>query len=287
MRVGKKNYLRDELLQNLIDHILDISSGKCSIDDRMILNIFEKDKTIAEILSGLRFLYETLSFQNECLKEHTEKIISIQEEERLALSRDIHDDLGQLLAVMKIGIFSLGKKIPDDSELRENFLVLEDILNKSIQSLRNISSNLRGHELINLGLSGAIENHLLDKKKYSNINFIFFNKLSDIRIDKKIEMAIFRIFQEALTNVIKHAQANQVSVSLLGTKKDVSLKIEDNGKGIELEDLNKDKSFGIKGMRERANLYGGSVSIFNRAGKKGTCVKASLPALFLGKGAFV
>lgn len=277
LNLDKKDSSREELIQNIVQHIIEISQGNCAISDEMILSLSEQDESLAEVLSGLQILHETIVFQNKRLREFAKKVIAAQEEERRNLSRDVHDDLGQLLAALNLEIFSLKMEVSDNPSVEKKIASLEENLALSLKSLRNLSSNLRAHELHNLGLSGAIENHLVRLRQHSNIDFAFFDGKLDFISDKGIETTLYRIFQESITNVVKHAQANRVEILLRKEEGYICMEIQDNGKGFVVSDLNKKESFGLVGMRERAGLFGGSVDIFNRKSGKGVCVKVKIP----------
>jgi two-component system sensor histidine kinase UhpB len=202
---------------------------------------------------------------------------SIREEERGLIAREIHDELGQVLTVLKIQITLLANKLREDQkDLKEKINSLSEVIDESVESVQRITAKLRPGILDELGLIPAIEWQTQEFRKVTDKIFSLSLPSNEIRIDKEKSTVIFRIFQEAVTNVIRHATANHVYVSLNHNSPKLILEVRDNGSGISSEQINNQKSLGIVGMKERALAVGGEVNI-EGIPLKGTSVKVEIP----------
>ncbi|MEA4909244.1 MAG: PAS domain S-box protein, partial [Anaerolineaceae bacterium] len=209
---------------------------------------------------------------------------SVREEERASISREIHDELGQSLTGLKMDLYWLKSKI----EKQDTQSVAQARLNKIasmvmvvdliIDAVRRISTELRPSVLDTLGLVPAIEWLSKDFQSRSGTKCRFRSRLPDMEIDPKLSTALFRICQESLTNVVRHAQATRISISLRRENGDLVLEIQDNGTGIRQEDIEDIKSIGLIGMRERAHMFGGKIE-FNGKSGIGTQILARFPYL--------
>jgi signal transduction histidine kinase len=205
------------------------------------------------------------------------RLQSIREEERKRVSREIHDQLGQALTAIKIDVSSLIRGFPD-KEIKELNRV-PSILNSvdgAIQTVRRIATELRPGMLDDLGLVATIEWAGEEFGVRTGIKCILELPTDDLVVDQDTATAIFRIFQETLTNIARHANANEVRVRLAAEDGNVTLEVRDNGKGIPKEEPRKGESLGILGMRERATLLGGDLTITSGPGQ-GTTVIVRIP----------
>jgi signal transduction histidine kinase len=150
------------------------------------------------------------------------------------------------------------------------------MIDASVESVQKISSKLRPGILDELGLIAAIEWQAEDFEKLTNIKCSLSLPKAEIVLEKNKSTAIFRIFQEALTNIARHSQATKTAISLFNHQSNIYLEILDNGKGITQEQIRDFKSLGIHGMEERAMVFGGQVYIEGIAGK-GTTLKVEIP----------
>jgi signal transduction histidine kinase len=151
------------------------------------------------------------------------------------------------------------------------------LIGMTIKSVRRIAMELRPGTLDDLGLVAAIEWQAQNFQRRTGIQCeLFIEDGEDIGLDKELSTALFRIFQETLTNVARHAQATKVSIRLVESTGTLRLEIEDNGKGITEEDISNPKSLGLLGIRERALLFRGDVNITGSMGK-GTRISVSIP----------
>ena len=189
----------------------------------------------------------------------------------------MHDELGQTLTALKIDLSWLTKRLTQEQgSLLEKTGSMYELIDGAIQTVRRISTELRPGVLDDLGLADAIEWQAQELGKRTEIEFRFSARPERMVLDRDRSTAIFRICQEALTNVVRHADATRVSVSLKKQSDRVSLTIKDNGKGVEERQILDPGAFGLLGMRERARFLGGSVHIEGTPGK-GTVVAVTIP----------
>jgi PAS domain S-box-containing protein len=220
---------------------------------------------------------ETLKQSYEEIRRLTEHLQNIREEERTHIARDIHDELGGQLTVMKMDASWLSKKLVDEKDgVKQRIGNLMDIMGTMVKSVRRISSELRPSSLDNLGLTATIEWHLEEFEKRSGIKALFNKQKEELDIPDSLKNGLFRIFQESLTNVARHSWAKHVKVELLQKDGQVTLSIVDDGKGFDQEKAAKMKTLGILGMKERTAMMGGSYGIKTKPGL-GTTVTVILP----------
>jgi PAS domain S-box-containing protein len=218
-----------------------------------------------------------LESSHERLRALAGHLQAAREEERTRVAREIHDELGQALTGLKMDVAWLRKKLAKDQEpLREKTDSMLALMDQTIQSVRRISTELRPGVLDDLGLAAAIEWQIHEFQNRTGIKCVLASRLDDIRLDHLRSTALFRIFQETLTNIARHARASKVSIKLERKNRDVSLQVQDNGSGIPKNKLSDRRSLGILGMRERALLLGGEFMI-NGVRGKGTTVTARIP----------
>ena len=214
-----------------------------------------------------------LNTANEQLRALSARLLSIREEERTRISREIHDELGQALTGLKMDLSWLLRKSPENSlPFAEQIKPMTELINKTIQTVRRISTELRPGVLDDLGIVAAIEWLVEDFKNRTRIECTSFADLNGAVIGPELSTALFRILQEALTNVIRHAEATHVTIGIRNDAGVIVLEVEDNGKGISERNIRNARSLGILGIRERALLFGGEVHIEGAAGKGTTLV---------------
>jgi PAS domain S-box-containing protein len=205
----------------------------------------------------------------------SQRILDIQEEERARIARELHDQLRQELAALKIEAISLTEKLVDNAELHERARALQIIADRLIDTTDSLSLELRPAVLDKIGLFKAIERCTRDFEHRTGISCpTSFN--SGLNAPKATTTAAYRILQEALTNVRRHAKASQVKVKVSQENGSLVLSIIDNGIGVDISALNDRSSLGLLGMRERANIAGGTFQISSKIGK-GTGIHLSLP----------
>jgi PAS domain S-box-containing protein len=214
---------------------------------------------------------------NQRLRSLTAHLQSIQEEERINIAREIHDELGQQLTGIKLDASWLRNKTKIYlEEEKERMDRLINNINTTINNVRKIASNLRPGVLDDLGLEAAIEWQAAKFEEQNGISCLLKTSNVSDNYDKTVNTAVYRIFQEALTNVSRHANASKVTIKLYEKNGILALEVADNGKGIWETENNKTQSLGITGMKERAFMINGTFSI--KKGKEGgTIVSLSVP----------
>jgi two-component system, NarL family, sensor histidine kinase UhpB len=225
---------------------------------------------------------EKLEQSRRQLRALTARLQSSREEERSRISREIHDELGQLLTALKMDLRWLEKKIGE----RENDPALLPVLEKAVEagevadaaitSVQKIASELRPGTLDNLGLAAALRHEAGKFQERTGITCEVNLSEETLDLPRVASTAVFRIFQETLTNVTRHAKATRVRVQLSADGQELLLKVEDNGQGISSQSLASPRSLGLLGMKERAAVLGGEV-VVEPAGERGTRVTLRLP----------
>lgn len=210
------------------------------------------------------------------LRNLSSHIENVKELERTKISWEIHDDIGGTLTAIKIELAWLANRLTkDQGPLLEKAVSIENLVNRAIETTGRIARDLRPG-LLDLGIVPAIEWQAEEFQNRMGISCRFMCANAEINLEPELSVAIFRIFQETLTNIAKHANATEMRVSLHATKECVELEVADNGRGIEEEEKRKPDSFGIRGMLERSSYLGGDVKIEGAPGK-GTTVRVRIP----------
>jgi PAS domain S-box-containing protein len=222
---------------------------------------------------------DRLKASQDQLRDLSRHLESIREEERAKLAREIHDELGQMLTGLKIDIAWISRRIPrEEKPLVAKVKSMDELIDNATKTTQRISAELRPGVLDYLGLVPAIDWLIQDLGKRTEIKFDFKTSPREISLDRERATALFRICQEALTNVIRHAHATWVKITLKKDSDRIILVVKDNGKGISEEQISDPKSFGLIGMRERARSYRGDVKISSTP-RRGTSVAASFPLM--------
>lgn len=199
------------------------------------------------------------------------------ENERKRLAREVHDELGQVLTSLHLDISALRMKLGNKNPaLKKLILNMSDVTDQAINVLRNVAENLRP-VAIDMGITAAIEWLCNKFSAQSGILYTFHAPRQSINLDRQRTTMLFRIVQESLTNIMRHADARNVHISLLLDGADLSMEIRDDGKGFDHEEYGERKSFGLLGMKERALLLGGDFRIVS-AIDNGTSVYVRIPA---------
>ncbi|HTG61738.1 MAG TPA: PAS domain S-box protein [Terriglobia bacterium] len=210
----------------------------------------------------------------EQLRALAARLQSVREEERKRVAREIHDQLGQVLTAIKIDLSGVVRELPANQGDRTSSIL--KLVDETIQSVRRISTELRPGILDDLGLVDAVEWAGEDFEARTGTKCRLNLPEDDISIDPEQATAVFRIFQETLTNVARHADASEIEVRLAKDDRDLTLEVHDNGGGIPEDKLSNGESLGILGMRERALLLGGELTISGAPGE-GTTVRLRIP----------
>lgn len=220
---------------------------------------------------------EKLRQSHQQLRALTAHLQRVREEERTRIAREVHDELGQALTGLKLDVSWLAGQLPRKSRsLLERARSMASQIDATIQTVRRIATELRPGILDDLGLAAAVE---WQANEFQNRTGIPCEVRTDIRDDHRgpeCNTAVFRIFQELLTNIARHARARRVAVQLMESDGRIILEVRDDGRGITDEELSSPLSVGLLGMRERAELLGGEITFTGRPGE-GTTVIVRLP----------
>jgi len=221
---------------------------------------------------------DALKRQQQELRDLSARVLEAREEEKTRLARELHDELGQLLTALKMDLGWLRERLPADPELTAKAVEMGALLDRTVNSTRRISADLRPLMLDDLGLVDAASWLVDDFAKRSGvacrIELPGNGELGDI--SKAVATAVYRAIQESLTNIARHAGAKSAWVVFGVENGALHVEIEDDGRGIAPEDLAKARSLGLKGMRERIAYLGGSFEVA-RAPRGGTRLRIKVP----------
>jgi PAS domain S-box-containing protein len=235
---------------------------------------------ITERVRAEAALHETerLARLTEQLRELSTRLQSVREEERTHISRVIHDELGQSLTGLKMDLAWLQSHLdPQQPALLAKMQTMSRLIDTSVQTVRRISTELRP-AILDLGLVPTIEWQLQEFQTRTGIESKLISAPEETTLDPDGSTTVFRILQEILTNVVRHAEATQVEVELEETTTFLTLQVRDNGRGITESEIDSPKSIGLLGMQERARLRGGEVHLHGSPGR-GTTVIVRLPLI--------
>lgn len=228
-------------------------------------------------ISESKELQEQITNTSIQLRQLAGRLQEIREEERLNISREIHDELGQQLSVLKMDVAWLGKKMKNETpEAKDKINETLSLLDSTIKSVRRIASNLRPGLLDDLGLVAALEWHSKEIQNRTGIKVEFLTNAPDMVLPSATATALFRIYQESLTNVVRHAAAKSIIAELILENNFVTLTISDDGKGFDTNNMGTTGTLGILGMKERTLKLKGDYFIKSVQGK-GTMVKVIVP----------
>jgi len=218
---------------------------------------------------------EKLAMQREQLQALAKRLQQVREEERKMVARDLHDQIGQILTAIKMDTAWALRHLPDsEAEVHDRLAGSIDLINDGVKSVRRICSGLRPGILDDLGLAAAIEWQASEFATRTGIGCVVTVPSADLQVDNDRATEIFRIFQECLTNVARHAEATSVRASLSTQDEDLLLVVQDDGKGF--SESESTGSLGVLGMKERAKACGGSLQVSSSPGA-GTTVAVRVP----------
>lgn len=220
---------------------------------------------------------EELKKSHEQLRQLATHLQTVRESERAHMAREIHDELGQQLTGLKMDISWIGKKIPEgEAGLKDKVKETIELVDDTVKTVRRLATQLRPSILDDLGLVPAMEWQSEDFQKRSGIETHFNSGVNNIEIGDKTATCIFRIYQESLTNVMRHSKATKVGANLSFNEGSLILQIVDNGVGYNPEDINGKNTLGLVGMKERTIMLDGVFEIDSKPGR-GTTIKVSIP----------
>ena len=252
--------------------------------------VFDRNEKISKLIGTIQDITlqktakDTLKGSQDELKKFAAHLQNVREEERIMLAREIHDDLAQILIAMKIDLGLLKQSMlsivdaKNYSDVKTQFDDLTEIVNNTVITARRIMTDLRPEVLDMVGFTDTVKQHLNHFQQRHKIKCVFENQTPDLILDPDQSVALFRIVQEALNNVAKHARASQASVLLQQIEDKLLLKIEDDGIGFDLEEQksSETETYGLIGIRERVSLLEGELRIDSTKGG-GTTITISMP----------
>jgi signal transduction histidine kinase len=219
---------------------------------------------------------QELRVRDAAIREFAAHVEQMREEDRKYIAREIHDELGQLLAALHLEISLLnGLEDNRDGKMETIRRNMAELVDEADQSVRNVAEHLRPASL-GLGIISAIKKLTDEFRKHSGISCVLRLMEASIDLDENQTVAIFRIVQESLTNAARHSEASRVEITLSQNADDLIVEVRDNGKGFDSTDVARKKSFGLLGMRERAAVLKGDIDITSIPGQ-GTVVSVRLP----------
>jgi signal transduction histidine kinase len=244
----------------------------------VFLGLHDMNRMLNAELAERSLSEQRLRASEENLRALATHLQSVREEERIHIAREIHDELGQALTGLKFDLNSFARNYEsDDAEAKlEKQQALNVAIDRIINSVRRIASGLRPEVLDEIGLAAAFEWQAREFQRRTGIRCHVSIAAHFPDPDKDRSTALFRIFQELLTNVARHANATRVNVSLSHGESALALCVEDNGRGIKESEAQSPRSLGFLGLRERVLAFGGSIDVKGDEGK-GTRVCVSVP----------
>jgi signal transduction histidine kinase len=219
--------------------------------------------------------HEELAVNRRELQALARRLVLVQEDQSRALSREIHDTSAQALSALKLGLVRLKRKADSPEVVAQTVDELARIADTVVEDLHRLSVNLRPSSLDRYGLRAALEQLIETMRKQTGIEVEFCVEGMDERLPDDVETALYRIVQEATTNIARYAHATRASVTLMREPAAVFLAVEDNGAGFDVPDALSRGRLGLLGMRERAQMLGGTFTLWSRPGHGAkVCVSA-------------
>ena len=219
---------------------------------------------------------ENLQASREQLRALASRLQKVREEERTQIAREIHDELGQALTGLKLDIAWMKNRLPRDHEVMAQCVSIIERIDQTSNAVRRIATSLRPSVLDQIGLAAALEWQGQEFRARTGIDVVVEQACNGVPIPDDLGSSAFRIVQESLTNVARHAKATRVTIRLAQTETVMTLEVSDNGVGCAAACLDGTKSLGLVGMRERALACGGEFSITGLPGR-GTTVLMRVP----------
>ncbi len=252
-----------------------------SMDDVLRFATFVAEGTlISWLIDNRKIAADEIKRSREQLRALSLHQQAVREAERKRIALEIHDELGQSLTGIKMDVFWLNSQINEHigktPEISEKLKELLELINSTILSVRRITTDLRPAILDDFGLVAAIEWQAREFERKNEISCLFKTNIESLELESQSAIAVFRIFQETLTNITKHAAATSVDISFQELNGQLTLRVEDDGKGFDPNEKKDSYSLGILGMRERARLTGGELNVYSGS-ENGTVVELTFP----------
>lgn len=260
----------DYIVKPVIPEVL---SSKVAV----FIELYEKSAALAREVAERKLAEEQLRKSEENLRALAARLQLVREEERTRIAREVHDELGQALTGLKMDLTWLASRLENGHEpLTTKTESMSRLIDQTVQAVRRISAGLRPGVLDELGLAAAIEWQAKEFRMHTGIRCQVSLPPGSIELDAERATAAFRIFQELLTNVARHAKATRVDVGVRQDGSTLIVEVQDNGRGIVSTKLDSPRSLGLLGMRERVLMFGGKIEIAGDRGK-GTHARVSIP----------
>jgi signal transduction histidine kinase/CheY-like chemotaxis protein len=261
-------------------HTANVSRDHIGLESRIEQHTSElriANEALRREIAERQHIEEKLRSSHERLRSLSARILSIQEEERTRIARELHDDLAQLLTAIKIDASRLVKDVSSGASPPARVLEgLVPLIDTTFNAVGRIISELRPSRIVDMGLVAAIEKKLADFQQRTDIECELSIRPEDLRIPDDTAAAVFRILEEALTNIARHSGATRADVRLRQQTSDLLLEVRDNGRGIRDAERLGENAYGVIGMTERASLFGGTLTITG-VEARGTIVAARIP----------
>ena len=260
----------DYLIKPLVAEVL---RSKVSV----FVDLHKKNAALTNEIKERKVAETQLRESEVKLRALTARLISIREEERARIAREIHDELGQVLTGLKMDVTWLAKRLAgSEKQFVEKAEGMSQLIDSTMHLIRRISTGLRPEILDDMGLVAAIGWQAKEFQKRMGMRCRLKLPEDQAVLDNELSTAVFRIFQEILTNIARHAKASSVNVDMSISDELLELKVADDGIGISESQIGGHGALGLLGMQERAQLFGGRVNIQGTAGR-GTTVSVSIP----------
>lgn len=258
--------------------LLDIQGYHDKTDgpDRLLLWIDVALKA-ADQLRRIREAEQELAASRSQLQQLSARLLRLQEEERERISRELHDHLGQLLTAVGMDVeWALGHCPTEFPEVQERLQEATRLVQEAVQATRELSATLRPGELKGLGLEAALRKYTREFGRRSGLAATFSSNLGEHALSSEVATTIYRIAQEALTNIARHASATQVNVVVSRTETNLLMNVTDDGQGFDAARVADPHAVGLIGMQERARLIGGALAIRSAPGA-GAAITLEVP----------
>lgn len=251
--------------------------GAGNLDYKVGINsrdeIGQLSRAFDQMTANLKELTDSLHQSEERLRYLTSKILTVQEEERARLSRELHDDLGQSLLVLRMQLNAIIRKFSPETQIRQGLEEAGAYLLEIVQKVRRTSRDLSPSTLENLGLSAALKNLFEEFQRYHDRDTVIETDLDEVKdiLSSEASIAIYRLTQEFLSNVHKHAEASRVGVAIKVLPEKVAVTMEDNGKGFVVDEVKSQAQehggMGLISMEERLRILGSNFSLTSQIGQ--------------------
>ncbi len=262
----------DYLIKPLVPEVL---RSKVSV----FVDLHKKNVELTSEIKDRKIAEAQLRESEVQLRALAARLISVREEERARIAREVHDELGQVLTGLKMDVTWLTRRLAGtEKPLVEKAEAMSRLIDSTMHLVRRIATGLRPEILDDMGLVAAFDWQAKEFQKRMGMRCRLKLPEDQVHLDKELSTAVFRIFQEILTNIARHAKASSVDVTLKVSGSLLKLTVEDDGIGITQSQIGGRESLGLLGMQERAQLFGGEVTIRGVPGR-GTTVSVSIPIL--------